>query len=126
MRFTGRLFLVLLAITGLIGSPLPINKLQAQQTITLTVAVPTFQADTLTEKLLGEFESAHPGVKVQVVAQDTNIPDPALSLDTHFDELGKYAASADVLYVNANNLSVEGTRAGYFLDLAPLVNEDNT
>src|SRR5436190_1084823 len=120
MRVAGRLFLVLLVLTALIGSALPINKLQAQQAITLTVAVPTFQADTLTEKLLSEFEAAHPGVKVKVVAQDTNIPDPALSLDSHFDELGKYAASADVLYVNANNLSVEGTRAGYFMDFAPL------
>src|SRR5262249_14276947 len=125
MRRMGRLFLACLVLSALIGSAFPADSLWAQQsTITLTVAVPTFQADTLNEKLLGEFEAAHPGVKVRVVAQDTNIPDPAISIDKHFDELGKYAASADLLYVNANNLSVEGTRAGYFLDLAPLVNED--
>src|SRR5215468_5609427 len=126
MRLTGRRFagvLVLVALLGtLMGAALSPQILRAQPNkITLSLAIPSFQRDSYNEKLLGDFEAANPGVKVNVITPDVTVTDPALGLDGHFTALDQYAASADVLFVNNGNLSIEGTRAGYFLDIAPLV-----
>src|SRR5258708_9420463 len=125
MRLTGRRFAIFLTLIALIGTALPPISLRAQQrNVTISLAIPSFQKDSYNEKLIGDFEAANPGVKVNVITSDVNVPDPAISLDSHFSALDQYAASADVLFVNSANLSIEGTRAGYFLDLAPLVSED--
>ena len=75
-----------------------------------------------------EFEAAHPGVKVVLAPSSDNtfFTSPGFNIEDHLDGAAEYAASADVLYVNENNLSVEATRAGYFLDLAPLTAGDPT
>ncbi|MEP7286797.1 MAG: hypothetical protein ABI947_13635, partial [Chloroflexota bacterium] len=127
MRLTGRSFFMMLALLVLTVGAIPLSTLQAQNsTVTISVAVPTFNKDAFTDKLISDFESANPGIKLNIVANDASIPAAASGLSSHFDELGKYAAAADVLYVDSSKMSVEATRAGYFLDLAPLVNEDKT
>src|SRR5579859_6885232 len=125
MRLTGRRLAGFLVILALLCATFLPESLHAQpNNITLSLAIPSFQKDSYNDKLIGDFEAANPGVKVNVIASDTNVPDPALGLDAHFSALDQYAASADVLFVNNGNLSIEGTRAGYFLDLAPLVSQD--
>src|SRR5258708_4523114 len=94
--------------------------------VTLLLSVPTFGSDLFTPKLLGDFESTHPGIKIQLVKPVAEIPQPALGLDKHFEAVEKYASSGDVLYVASGDMSAEATRAGYFLDLAPLANEDKS
>jgi ABC-type glycerol-3-phosphate transport system substrate-binding protein len=95
-------------------------------TITLSLAVPNFQSDIFNAQLLGEFEAAHPGVKINVVRNDGFIPSATAGLDARFTELQKYAESADVLFIDGRRTSIspEDTQAGYFLDMGPLVKQD--
>src|SRR5437762_12104937 len=117
MRLFGRILLVAFVVL----LTLPLVSLRAQTPDTITLAVPSFTKDAYTDKLIGDFEIANPNVKVDVVEQSATVPDPTLGLDDHFAQLQKFVSSADVLYIDQSSLSVEGTRAGYFLDLAPLV-----
>ncbi len=125
MRVIGRIFLLLFVAFAIFESVLPLAKAQ-DNTIALTVAVPDTMSDIFDDKFLGDFEAAHPGVKVQVVNRDVSIPTAPGNLDKYFDAYQKYANSADVLYVDGNSISSVATRAGYLLDLSPLVNEDQT
>src|SRR5258707_2878364 len=126
MRLFQRLLFVTIAGLALITLPLLTLRAQTTDTIPLTLAVPILSKDAYTDKLIGDFETANPGVKINIVEQATTVPDPTLGLDSHFTELQKFVSSGDVLAVDENSLSVEGTRAGYFLDLSPLVNQDKS
>src|SRR5690606_39548974 len=48
----------------------------------------------------------------------------AFDIEQHLDMAESYASTADVLYISNDNLSIEATRAGLFLDLAPLAAGD--
>jgi ABC-type glycerol-3-phosphate transport system substrate-binding protein len=127
MHWNRRSRLALFLVFALVALITPLASLQAQSaTVTITVAVPPVGRDSLSEKVIGDFEAAHPGVKVNVISGVPNIPQAALGIDKHLEEIHKYVSSADVLYVDSNRITSEATRAGYFLDLAPLVNEDIT
>ncbi len=127
MRWSRRSLLALLAALALVSVTAPLASLQAQSnTITISVAVPTFGRESLTDKVIGDFEAAHPGVKVNVINGTPSISQAALGIDPHLEQMQKYVSSADVLYVDSNRITAEATRAGYFLDLAPLVDEDKT
>jgi ABC-type glycerol-3-phosphate transport system substrate-binding protein len=105
----------------------PLSSLHAQgNTVTLQLTIPTALADVYSPKFLGEFESSHPGIKVQVNKQNASIPQPAAGLDRHFEAVQKYVTSGDVVYISTLDISAESTQARYFLDLAPLVKEDTT
>ncbi len=123
-----RLAFLGLLIALVAGLAPPLAGVQAQtpgNTITLTLAVPDFRKNALSERVIADFEAANPGVKVKVVGSSSPfIPSPADGLDKYFTELDKYAASADVLFVDPRTVTPEATRAGYFLDLAPLVGTD--
>lgn len=102
-----------------------------ESSVLLTVAVPSFMQSYFTNALITEFENAHPGVKVSLVKTDAAIPPAANGLDKHLSAVQQYAGEADVLYVasstylnNTSAISTEATRAGYFLDLKPLVDSD--
>src|SRR5260221_3787541 len=128
MRFLQlRKWLLSTLIVMLVISVVPLASLRAQDSgaVTITLTLPGITRDSITDQVISDFEAANPGVKVQVIASDPEIPDAALGLDKHFEELQKYVSAADVLYVNQTIMSVEATRAGYFLDLSPLVNEYN-
>jgi ABC-type glycerol-3-phosphate transport system substrate-binding protein len=111
------LFLLLGAVTPLHAQGSP---------ITLTLAVADFSRESM-EKLVGEFEASHPEIKVKLVsAQNNEIPRPATNLDKYLEGMLKYVSSADVVFVDGGTMSTEATRAGYVLDLAPLVNQDQS
>jgi ABC-type glycerol-3-phosphate transport system substrate-binding protein len=119
-----RSFTVLLVFL-IIGTMLPPPALRAQDnSIIVTVAMPTFVAGRITDQVIADFEAENPGVKVKIVEDSTSLPDPALALDEYYTTLEKYVSLADVLLVDANRIQPEATLAGYYLDLAPLVAED--
>lgn len=94
-----------------------------QDTINLSIAIPSFHQNFY-EEAIQEFEAQHPGVRVQIEGIDGGTPffyfeDTA----AYLDDVATYAEMADVLLVDAE-LTPEATRAGYFLDLAPLIMTD--
>src|SRR5260221_8868171 len=119
--------LIFAAIALTVSVLRPIERLTAQTpTITLSVAIPSLLKDSFTQTLIRDFEATHANIKVNVIAQDASVSSPASEIQKHFDSLQDYAAAADVLFVNNSSLSVEATRAGYYLNLAPLAAEDKT
>src|SRR5258708_11238107 len=127
MRSVRPIFTAILALLVAATSLAPLVNLRAQGNgVTLLLSVPTFGSDLFTPKLLGDFESTHPGIKIQLVKTAAEIPQPELGLDKHFEAVEKYASSGDVLYVTSGDMSAEATRAGYFLALAPPANEYNS
>src|SRR5579859_1907626 len=128
----GRQQWALLALSGLLLTPLGVNPspslaVQNQPTV-LTIAVPGGLRDTFNDQILKDFEGANPGIQVSVMT-DIAVPEAAFGLDQHLNALEQYASSADVLYVGdygEAQVSPQATRAGYFLDLTPLVNADSS
>src|SRR5258708_13656208 len=117
---------LMLLIIALLISPLPFNPVHAQSSkILLSVAIPSSLTDTF-GKVISDFETQYPNVSVQVVSNSPTIPSAAQGLDAQLAAVSQYVSSADVLYVDSSRISVEATRAGYFLDLAPLVGGGKT
>lgn len=98
----------------------------AQNTITLTITAPEWMSDTFTDDVFADFEAQNPGVNVVFVLAGDSMyyGGAAFSPEDHLDNVEQYANKADVLYVDSWNTSVDATRAGYFLDLSPLVTSD--
>jgi ABC-type glycerol-3-phosphate transport system substrate-binding protein len=97
--------------------------------IILTVALPDWVTSNIEDDVFADFEAENPGVKVVVNSVGSDkifFSSATYGVDEHLDAAAEYASSADVLFVNNYNLSVEGTRAGYFLDLSPLTTGDPT
>ncbi|MBZ0283338.1 MAG: extracellular solute-binding protein [Anaerolineae bacterium] len=118
--------LILLLLIGLLA---PAAMLVAQDnSIILTLAIPPYLSDAFTDEVFAEFEAENPGVKVVLAESgDEAYYTPAIyNIEEHLTGAEKYVATADVLYVNSYNFSVEATRAGLFLDLAPLASVDST
>jgi ABC-type glycerol-3-phosphate transport system substrate-binding protein len=116
------MFVLLLALLAL-----PLSALFAQENgvTTITLSLPPFVDTIVTPDLLAQFEADNPDVKVQTVSGSFPIfPLPSAGLDDHLSAVEKYVSAADVVYMGSNNLSVEATRAGYFLDLTPLTSAD--
>ncbi|HLA45707.1 MAG TPA: extracellular solute-binding protein, partial [Aggregatilineales bacterium] len=120
-----KIYPVALVIGMLIGG-FSIRASAQNDDIVLTLIVAQFQEEIFTDELLGEFQAANPGVKVIVKTAGNNGFFAPASVDSegHLDEIETYVTSGDVLLMNSFGLSVEATRAGYFLDLSPLVNAD--
>ncbi len=126
MVLSRRILIAMLTVTLVISAVIPLVTSRAQgSAVTITLAVPQNNREVFTDKLLGEFEAAT-GIKVKIVNAGGGIPQASLGVDKHLDEMQKYVVAADVLYVDSNRLSTEATRAGLFLDLAPLVNDDKS
>lgn len=99
----------------------------AQEEIVLQVALPEFFRPTINDTVFQQFEADHPGTRVEIVYTDFNtlsLALPANDVTAFLDDLADYAAMADVLTVQSGNMAVEGTRAGFLLDLAPLTSVD--
>jgi ABC-type glycerol-3-phosphate transport system substrate-binding protein len=101
----------------------------SQQETILTVMVPDWQRNIYSDSLFDEFEAANPGVKVIVVPEQMTgfFFGPEMdeeAMTSSFDEMLKGAGVADVLQVRPYNLTVEATRAGAYLDLKPLIEND--
>jgi len=102
--------------------------------VTITIAIPDLTGSVFSDNLINAFEASHPNIKVDIVRVDASIPPAAQGLDKHLRAVQQYASAADVLYItNASftatdtvSMSAEATRAGYFLDLKPFVDDDKT
>src|SRR5258708_5865676 len=100
---------------------------QAQQVVTVTVSVTDFMRDMFTDKLISDFESSHPGIKLNIVSNNDQVPFAANGTDKYFEALQKLSSSADVIFVDLGRLNSSlATQGGYFLDMAPLVSADSS
>jgi ABC-type glycerol-3-phosphate transport system substrate-binding protein len=117
-----RRLILLILLLGLIGGMSAVS--QAQQPI-ITVNVPFFWEMLIDEAVVAQFETEH-GVDVRFIYGDSNIemPADAEGVEDYLAAMTDYTSSADVLYVSPNNLTPEATRAGFFIDLMPLVTAD--
>lgn len=115
----------LFVLVGVIAS---VPTIHAQSgTTTITVALSDFMRNLPVDEALAEFEARHPNIKVQPVYLPFSnffYPPAAENIDDHLDGAQALAAAADVAMVDADTLAPEATRAGYFLDLAPLAASD--
>jgi ABC-type glycerol-3-phosphate transport system substrate-binding protein len=124
--YQGNRLYVLVVVAALVAGMLPMGGAVAQEDNTLLLGMPSFVGDFLDPDAFDAFEE-QTGYRVQVV--DSGFPFfplPPVGLDAHFDAVAEYVGLADVLMLYASSLSVEATRAGYFLDLAPLTQGDST
>ncbi len=110
----------------IIGTLAPIAQTFAQDgKVTVTLGVPVFTRDALEEKAIKEFETANPNIHVQLVTQEsTGASSAANGVDNHLDAVQKLTSTADVVFVTGNAVSPEATRAGYYLNLQPLIDSD--
>lgn len=103
----------------------------AQQPVIITITVMEYMADLYEDTVIPLFEAEYPDIQVEIVSTDSGyFGNPLNELEgeenTYYQDLLDYASSADVLYVSDYTLSPYATSTGYFLDLAPLVNADDT
>lgn len=100
-------------------------QVQAQTLTTISFAPPIWLSGNIQDQLFDEFESNH-NVEVVIVPMDAGdyYPNASGDIMTHLDGAKAYAERADVLYVTNNTLSTEMTRAGFILDLQPLIAVD--
>jgi ABC-type glycerol-3-phosphate transport system substrate-binding protein len=126
MRISKYVFLMMLILLLLSGVMLPLG--MAQGNIVLKITVPEWMSDVFDDELFDPFEAEHPGVSVVIepAGDNTFYGSPAYGFEESMEASLNYATSADVLYMTSYSMSVEATRAGHFLDLAPLVSGDPT
>lgn len=109
-----------------------VGPLHAQdQDIVLQLAIPGYMEEVFNSGVLDQFEAEHPGIRVELVTSGGSVMMISVGssagqgdINDVLDEREEYVRSADVLAVSSSDLSPEVTRAGYFLDLTPLVNSD--
>lgn len=119
-----RLLLSLIFVLTVLVTP---NFLSAQNETIISVAIPEYMSDIFNNALFTDFEAANPGVKVNLVKSGMqSYISPAGAVEEHLDGVADYVSTADVLYVNSFTFAPESTRAGYILDLTPLVSADTT
>jgi ABC-type glycerol-3-phosphate transport system substrate-binding protein len=100
------------------------NHALAQNPTALTLAIPEHFADAFDDSLLSAFEVEY-SVDVMLVRPGdlaVSAPPAYEDIEAHLARAQAYASLADVLYVEEP--SIEQTRAGYLLDLNPLVQSD--
>lgn len=121
--------LVMLCVLALVSAALPVPGAANAQgaAVTITVAVPSFTADTFSDEVLNAFKSEYPHIDVQVVKANDFIPAATAGIDAHLTAVEAYVSKADVLMVDSRRVAIspEATRAGYFLDLSPLTSVDS-
>ena len=129
-RFPRRLSLLLAAGFAFVlaGGASTALRAQAQSgsATTITLAVPVALRNAISDQVIRDFETANSGVHVQLVTSDVNtIVSPANSVTSHLDTVQKLASEADVFFITSDHfMTPEATRAGYFLNLQPLIDGD--
>ena len=97
----------------------------AQNEAVITIAVPQTDED-LYRDLADEFELQNPGIRVVVDGVPFSFEDSADTIEEELEQVYRTITSADVFLVNETTLTPEITRAGYLLDLTPLISIDPT
>ncbi len=101
---------------------------RAQSDIILTISVSSFERDRLDATVFDNFEAQFSGVQVMMVDPGSSaiFPDIDGNLDDHLNGAATYASQADVFPLSSWQMSNAMTRAGYLLELSPLINSDAT
>jgi ABC-type glycerol-3-phosphate transport system substrate-binding protein len=128
-----KILVIAVLLTGMLVVGVGSLRAQNQQVI-LQLAVPGFLRDSLTQNnILSQFETAHPGVTVQIVSTGDGGAFFTVGgnagqgdITTVLNNSQTYATSADVLAISSSDLTPEQTRAGFYLDLSPLVSSDSS
>lgn len=127
-RLTRRVLLSIALILLLL--PLIFTIVSAQQNTILTVIIPQWLQDIYKSDYFDAFRAAHPGVDVIVKLDDGQkiypINPSYAAIEEHLEAVQTLASSADVIWVTSYSVSIESTRAGYWLDLTPLVSSETT
>jgi multiple sugar transport system substrate-binding protein len=113
-----RLLGLLMVFVLLLG----IVPLQAQEPVNISIALPGIYEDLL-KGAIDDFMAANPDIVVEIVTGETPTYTPGDDIEVYLDEMTEYARAADVLS-GQNQFNAISTRAGFFLDLSPLVNAD--
>lgn len=107
---------------------------QGNPSIVLSVRLSDFMQFLDTSTVFSDFEDSHPNIELNIIYSPTNfeeyIPSAQAGLDEHLQAVDSFTQGADVLMISVGEglqqLSLEATRAGYILDLAPLFNASPT
>jgi len=103
---------------------LSIGQTQAQDNrTTISITVPQF-AESVYEGLIQQFEAENPGIRVHLIPIDSFQEPLSLSDEKYFDKAQALVSQADVLFLTSDDISLELTRAGFLLDLNPLIGSD--
>ncbi|MEM9952203.1 MAG: extracellular solute-binding protein [Chloroflexota bacterium] len=118
----GTLFTVLLASISLVP-------VLAQQNTIITVGIQEWQQQFLNDEVFEEFEANNPNVDVVLAILDDDLsffapPQSPDDVSEYFENVNTYASQADVLPIQDFNNPRLRTRAGMYLDIAPLLNAD--
>lgn len=94
----------------------------------VSVFVPVWGKDLYNTEFFRSFRAIHPDVDVVVKVDDwgvvfNSIPN-SFDLQSHLTTTHNLASQSDVIYADDTTLSVESSRAGDWLNLAPLANAD--
>ena len=121
-------FVIPILLAALLVTGLPTSRAQDDTTI-ITLAIPEYTRDIFNEDLIAQFEAENPGIDVQIVSSGgagiiIGGIGPQGDIEDTLDNSAEYASTADVLAVSTGDVTPETTRAGYFLDLAPLALTD--
>jgi len=111
--------LVLLALL------MSLTVIHAQEDVTISIAVPIVNEDEYTAAI-DEFMAQNPGIRVDIITNPFTFgpQDTPEDITEQLSIIRDAAAKTDVVPVDSSLLGVEATRAGYFLDITPLVNVD--
>lgn len=117
-------FLIFLGILLLVAAPV-FTPAFAQGEVVVTLAIPAFLRDFIQESIIEDFEARNPGIRVEMIY---NAQAPTYSvngdIEDYLDSMAEYVSAADVLALTSQQLAVEATRAGYLLDMSPIVGID--
>jgi len=123
-----KLLILALTLTLLAGGVFTISnqRAAAQGEVVITLAVPNFARDLYSEDFLARFNAENPGIRVVLAdgGSDFGFDSVTDDIESHLDDVEDYVSAADVVWVSSQTMTVESTRSGYFLDLAPLIVAD--
>ncbi len=120
-----RTLLIGLMALLVVSAMLPLAASYAQgSSVTITLAVPDNQRDVY-DKVATDFQKDNPNVIVQIVTEtQPNVGSAANDAAAHLDAIQKLSSNGDVFLVRSTDVSAESTRAGYYLNLQPLIDND--
>ena len=113
------------ALVAVAGMAAPsVTRAQDGATV-ITIAVQDNQKELFNNTILPDFNKANPNIIVQTVsATNTRGGGAASDVTSFLDNVQTLVSQSDVVLVGSNDVSAESTRAGYFLNIQPLVDGD--
>ena len=122
-----RRYWYMVLVVLLLGIVLPPAAAQSGE-IVLSISVPDNMAETLQNGLLEQFQLENPDIRIHVIETGGGffiIGGATGDIEEYLDGIEEQVTEADVLWVDSSDITPQSTRAGYFLDLSPLVSVDS-